>query len=121
MRQELEARSSESERLALEREKLAAMPPYQTITGPATKQRIRATLRTTLNAAIRRQLITFNPAAHVELASGKRPKAVLWTEQHVAHWRKTGEKPSAVMVWTPPQIGAFLDEARPRGCTRSST
>ncbi|MFD3929570.1 tyrosine recombinase XerC [Streptomyces sp. NPDC058614] len=103
--------AAESARLAVEREKLAAMPPYRLITGPATKQRIRATLRTALNAAIRRQLITFNPAQWVELDSGKRPKAVLWTDQHVEHWRKTGEKPSAVMVWTPTQIGAFLDEA----------
>ncbi|GAA0348417.1 tyrosine-type recombinase/integrase [Streptomyces turgidiscabies] len=103
--------AAESERLAVEREKLAAMPPYRAVTGPATKQRIRATLRTALNAAIRRQLITFNPASWVELDSGKRPKAVLWSEQHVEHWRKTGEKPSAVMVWTPAQIGAFLDEA----------
>ncbi|GAA4999657.1 site-specific integrase [Streptomyces siamensis] len=103
--------AAESERLARERAKLAGMPPYRNVTGPATKQRIRATLRTALNAAIRRQLITFNPAAHVELHSGKRPKAVLWTEQHIEHWRKTGEKPSAVMVWTPPLIGQFLDEA----------
>jgi integrase len=103
--------AAESARLAVEREKLAAMPPYRLITGPATKQRIRATLRTALNAAIRRQLITFNPASHLELASGKRPKAVLWTDQHVEHWRRTGEKPSGVMVWTPSQIGAFLDEA----------
>lgn len=103
--------ASESVRLAAERTKLAAMPPYRNITGPATKQRIRATLRAALNAAIKRQLITFNPAAHVELAAGKRPKAVLWTDQHVEHWRKTGVRPSAVMVWTPPQIGQFLDEA----------
>lgn len=103
--------AAERERLAIERSRLAAMPPYRRITGPATKQRIRATLRTALNAAITKQHITFNPAAHVELASGKRPKAVLWTDRHVAHWQKTGEKPSAVMVWTPTQIGAFLDEA----------
>ncbi|MEW2633309.1 site-specific integrase [Streptomyces sp. NPDC048389] len=103
--------AAESARLAAEREKLAAMPPYRLITGPATKQRIRATLRTALNAAIRRQYITFNPAQWVELESGKRPKAVLWTDRHVEHWRKTGEKPSAVMVWTPSQIGEFLDAA----------
>ncbi|WP_405804743.1 hypothetical protein [Streptomyces sp. NBC_01187] len=30
-----------------------------------------------LNAAIARELITFNPASHVELESGKRPKALL--------------------------------------------
>ncbi|MER6633697.1 tyrosine-type recombinase/integrase [Streptomyces sp. NPDC000987] len=100
-----------SEHLATERAKLQAMPPYGLITGAATKQRIRATLRAALNGAIRRQLITFNPAQWVELDSGRRPKAVLWTDQHVEHWRKTGEKPSAVMVWTPAQIGAFLDEA----------
>lgn len=103
----------ERERLAVERAKLAAMKPFRDVTGPATKQRIRATLRTALNAAIRRQLITFNPAAWVELESGKRPKAVLWTDQHVARWRETGEKPSAVMVWTPQQIGAFFDAAEP--------
>lgn len=101
--------AAESERLAAERAKLAEMPPYRLITGPATKQRIRATLRTALNGAIRRQLITFNPASYVELESGKRPRAVLWSDQHVARWRETGEKPSPVMVWTPEQIGAFLD------------
>ncbi|MGW2100322.1 site-specific integrase [Streptomyces olivaceoviridis] len=100
-----------SKRLAVEREKLAAMPPYRPTTGPATRQRIRATLRAALNAAIRKQLITFNPAEWVELESGKRPKAKLWTPQHVEHWKRTGEKPSPVMVWTPEQLGRFLDEA----------
>ncbi|MGY5034334.1 site-specific integrase [Streptomyces sp. 900116325] len=103
--------AAESARLVVEREKLAAMPPYRLITGPATKQRIRATLRMALNAAIRRQHITFNAAQWVELASGKRPKAVLWVDRHVEHWQKTGERPSAVMVWTPTQIGRFLDVA----------
>ncbi|WP_131766138.1 tyrosine-type recombinase/integrase [Candidatus Protofrankia californiensis] len=83
----------------------------QRITGNATKQRIRAVLRASLNTAIKRGLITHNPAAHVELASGKRPKALLWTPQREARWRKTGEIPSAVMVWTPAHIGAFLDRA----------
>ncbi|MFJ4627218.1 tyrosine recombinase XerC [Streptomyces sp. NPDC088847] len=103
--------AADSARLAVEREKLAAMPPYGIITGPATLQRIRATLRAALNAAIRKQLITFNPAEWVELASGKRPKAKLWTARHVEHWEATGEKPSAVMVWRPDQLGVFLDEA----------
>jgi integrase len=102
---------SESARLAEERVKLAAMPAYRRVTGAATQQRIRATLRAALNAAISQQLLTFNPAAHVELASGKRPKALLWTAEHVARWRETGDRPSAVMVWTPDQVGAFLDHA----------
>lgn len=101
-----------AEQIATEKAKLAAMPPYRRITGPATKQRIRATLRAALNSAIARQLITFNAAGHVELASGRRPKPILWTAAHTARWRETGEKPSAVMVWTPVQIGAFLDAAQ---------
>jgi integrase len=100
-----------SARLAAEREKLAAMPPYRPVTDAATRQRIRATLRAALNTAISKQLITFNPAQWVELDSGKRPKARLWTPQNVEYWRRTGEKPSPVMVWTPEQLGAFLDEA----------
>ncbi|SFD12316.1 site-specific integrase [Streptomyces aidingensis] len=104
--------ATERARLAAERAKLATMPPFRRTTGPATRQAIRRTLRAALNAAISRQLITFNPAAHVELESGKRPKPLLWTEQRVARWRITGEKPSAVMVWTPEQFGAFLDAAQ---------
>lgn len=103
--------ASETARLASERAKLDEMPPFRRVTGPATQQRIRATLRSALNAAISQQLLTFNPAAHVELASGKRPKAVLWTPEHVERWRQTGEKPSGVMVWTPVQVGEFLDHA----------
>ncbi|MEV1006100.1 site-specific integrase [Streptomyces sp. NPDC049881] len=100
-----------SARLAVERERLAAMPPYRRPTGPATQQRIRATLRAALNAAIAQQLITFNPAEHVELASGRRPKPQLWTAARVARWRETGEIPGPVMVWTVEQVGAFLDAA----------
>ncbi|MFB6948928.1 tyrosine recombinase XerC [Streptomyces niveus] len=103
--------ASETARLDQERAKLAEMPPYRRVTGAATQQRIRATLRSALNSAIAQQLLTFNPASHVELASGKRPKAKLWTPQHVAHWRETGEKPSGVMVWTPEQVGVFLDHS----------
>ncbi|MDT0377321.1 site-specific integrase [Streptomyces sp. DSM 42041] len=104
---------SERGRLAAERAKLAEMPPFRHTVGPGTRQRIRSTLRAALNDAIAQQRfgITFNPAAHVEMDSGKRPKGVLWTEEHVERWQKTGEKPSAVMVWTPTQMGRFLEHA----------
>ncbi|MFG2045327.1 tyrosine-type recombinase/integrase [Dactylosporangium sp. NPDC048998] len=82
------------------------------IVSAATMHRIRATLRKALNDAIRRyRLIEFNPAAHVELPSGQRPKAKVWTTAAVTHWQATGERPSTVMVWTPQQAGAFLDYA----------
>ncbi|MFD6770791.1 tyrosine-type recombinase/integrase [Micromonospora chalcea] len=83
-------------------------------TSPASMHRIRATLRKALNDAIRRgnnRLIDFNPAAHIELPSGVRPKARVWTANAVQRWRDTGERPSPVMVWTPQQAGAFLDHA----------
>ncbi|MCS0638873.1 tyrosine-type recombinase/integrase [Streptomyces sp. LP05-1] len=97
--------------LAAERAKLAEMKPFRKITGPATRQAVRRTLRAALNSAIAQQLITFNPAAHVELESGKRPKPLLWTDERVRRWRETGEVPGPVMVWTPQQFGAFLDAA----------
>ncbi|MEV0277819.1 hypothetical protein AB0I22_15770 [Streptomyces sp. NPDC050610] len=84
---------------------IAVMGPYRRIVAPATPQRIRSTL----NAETSQQLITFKLAAHVELEAGKRPKALVWTEERILHWKRTGEKPSPVMVWTPEHTGLFLD------------
>ncbi|WP_239079988.1 site-specific integrase, partial [Paractinoplanes brasiliensis] len=91
------------------REALKAMPPFRRATGPRTRLHIRATLRAALNDAIAQELITFNPAAHVELDPVRRPKAVVWTDERVSRYRATGERPSPVMVWTPDQTGRFLD------------
>lgn len=104
-------KAAERAQLAAERARLAEMPPFRRVTGPATKQAIRRTLRMVLNKAIQKQLITFNAAQHVELASAARPKGLLWTAERVARWKETGEKPGPVMVWTPAQLGAFLDAA----------
>ncbi len=105
------------------------------VTGPATKQRIRATLRSALSdaAGADHALITSNPAKLLRLESGKRPKARVWTPGRVdvwqagyearlaalgpgasrnaqfAAWHAIGSRPSPVMVWTPEQTGAFLD------------
>jgi len=103
--------AKERDRLAAERAKLAEMKEYRRVTGPATRHAIRRTLRAALNAAIAQQLITFNAAAHVELGSSARPKGLLWTAERVARWRATGAVPSPVMVWSPEQLGAFLDAA----------
>lgn len=91
------------------REAIDDMKPFRRVTGPSTQQHIKATLRAALNAAMARGMITFNPAAYVELAPAKRPKALVWTDERVAEWLKTGDKPSPVMVWTPEQAGQFLD------------
>lgn len=81
------------------------------VIGNANRQRIRATLRAALNAAIRRGMITMNPAQFVELPSGKRPKAMLWTSERVVGWLDGETVPSPVMVWTPDLVGRFLDHA----------
>jgi integrase len=73
----------------------------------ATLTRIRATLRAALNAAIRRGLISENPAAQAELPRARRPRAVVWTSFRVEQWRRTGERP-AVAVWTAQQTAQFL-------------
>jgi len=73
-------------------------------------RRVHATLMSALGSAVKRKRIAFNPAAHVELASGRRPRAVVWTEDRVAAWLRTGVRPP-VAVWTAAQAGAFLDVA----------
>lgn len=74
----------------------------------ATLDRIRATLRAALNAALRQGLVEENPASLVALPPTRRPRAVVWTAARVQHWRKTGERP-AVAVWTAAQTAQFLD------------
>lgn len=91
------------------KETIAAMPPFRRITGVGTQHHIRATLRAALNVAIARGLIIFNAAEHVELETYKRPKALVWTEERIAEWLRTGMRPSPSMVWTPEQAAHFLD------------
>ena len=55
---------------------------------PSTLRRIHATLRSALNTAVKRRLIPWNPALHVEL-----PQDEAYT----------------ITVWTPEQVGHFLD------------
>ncbi|MEU4671716.1 site-specific integrase, partial [Amycolatopsis sp. NPDC023774] len=80
--------------------------------APATFVRIRGALHAALNGAIRVGLIERNPAHLVELPPGRRPRAVVWTDARVAHWRATGERPP-VAVWTAQQTATFLTHARP--------
>jgi len=78
--------------------------------SPARIRRVHATLMSALGSAVKRKRIAYNFTAHVELASGRRPRAVVWTEDRVVAWLRTGVRPP-VAVWTPGQAGAFLDVA----------
>ncbi len=49
------------------------------VRSAATVRRVHATLRAALNAAVRRRLLTFNPALAVELPEVRRPNVTTWT------------------------------------------
>ena len=93
------------------RARLAAMPGYRRPTGPATWQRIRATLRSALAQARAERLIDVNVATLVSLPTARRPRPVVWTPARVAQWQRTGARPSPVMVWTAEQTAEFLEHA----------
>jgi integrase len=75
--------------------------------SPSTLHRIRATLRSALNAAFREGLIRDNPARFVELPAPRRPQAQVWTEHRAREWRRTGQRFS-VAVWTATLLAEFL-------------
>jgi hypothetical protein len=80
---------------------------YGRARAASTLHRMRATLRAALNAAMRRGLIEAHPARHLELPPASRPRAVVWAQARVAHWRATGEHPT-VAIWTAHQTAQFL-------------
>ena len=84
---------------------------------PATLHRIRATLRSALNAAIRDGLLRDNPARHVELPTPRRPQPQVWTDNRVDAWRRGEVRPS-VVVWTAWQLAGFCDVVRRIDCSR---
>ena len=78
-----------------------------TMIAASTVDRVRATLRSALNAAVREGLIASNPLAQVRLDKPVRPHPVIWTDERIEAWRRDGIRPP-VAVWTLPQLIAFL-------------
>jgi integrase len=54
-----------------------------------------------------RGLIEASPARYLELPQASRPKAVVWTQPRVAHWRATGDRPRTAV-----QTAQFLHHIR---------
>lgn len=79
--------------------------------SPNTLSRIRATLRAALNVAIREGLMERNCASGLTLPTPRRKRAVIWTEEQIAQWQITGERPP-VSVWTASQTARFLHASR---------
>ena len=91
--------------------KARTVPAYRPLSDARIK-RVHAALMSALNTAMKRQLISYNPAQHVEVRPGRRPRAVVWTDEQIESWKRTGIRP-AVAVWTAEQTGRFLDAAQP--------
>jgi integrase len=114
--------------------RLRAAVKGRRLVGPATKQRIRATLRSAIGTWMKQNpgMLPANPAALAELAPAARPRPLVWTAERVAGFqdeldkalaaaRASGRRfspvdvwvavprPSPVMVWTPEQTMTFLD------------
>jgi integrase len=80
-------------------------------TGPATCQRIRATLRKAINDGIRDGVFVGpNPAALVQVRAD-RALPIVWEHERIERWKATGKVPGPVMVWTDNLVGEFLDYA----------
>jgi integrase len=73
----------------------------------AAMQHLRTTLCAALNLAVREGVIESNPARHLEVVGYRRPHAQVWTDDRLAEWRATGQRP-AVAVWTAEHLANFL-------------
>jgi hypothetical protein len=82
------------------------------LVGAATKQRIRATLRSALGTYMKQHpgMLDVNAAALVSLPSGKRPRPLVWTTERVRAWqhdfqarldqaRTSGRRVSPLDIW----------------------
>jgi integrase len=77
----------------------------------ATIKKVHATISAALGRAVKQQLLPRNVARFVELPPGRAPRIVVWTDEAVREWRRTGKR-HKVAVWTPQLTGAFLDFAQ---------
>lgn len=77
--------------------------------SPARIRRVHSTLSSALSTAAKRQMIGHDPSKNIELPTAKKRRPLVWTAERVAQWRRDGERPGPVMVWTPAQAGQMLD------------
>jgi integrase len=134
-----EANDAITEALASGDPARAASAKNKRIVGAATKQRIRATLRSAITTYTKQHpgVLDINPAGLVDLPVGRRPRPLVWTAERTRAWQHDFDtrlaaarassggrrvdpvavyigtpRPSPVMVWTPAQTAEFLRHAR---------
>jgi hypothetical protein len=84
----------------------------------ATVDRIRATMRSVLNATVREGVLAANPMRSVKVSHPTRPHPVVWTDERIAELRRTGVRPP-VAVWTLAQTARLVRSCRARNGCRS--
>lgn len=79
---------------------LAARKSRQSVRplSAASQRRLHATLRGALNAAVKKRVLAHNPALHLELPRGARPKAVVWNKERTAEWRRWRDRGTELRV-----------------------
>jgi integrase len=70
-------------------------------------QHLRTTLFAALNLAVREGILPANPARHITVAGYRRPHPQVWTDDRIAEWQTTGQRPP-VAVWTASHLATFL-------------
>jgi integrase len=84
------------------------LPDARRRPSEATIKKVHATISAALGRAVKQQLLPRNVARFVELPPAGAPKIVVWTDEAVQEWERTGKR-HKVAVWTPELTGAFLD------------
>ena len=66
------------------------------LVGPATQQRIRATLRSAISTYMKQHqgMLPANVASLLELPAGDRPKPLVWTDERVRAWQNDFDRGS---------------------------
>jgi len=83
--------------------------------SPSRIRRVHAVIQSALSTAVKRRIITRNPAEHIELPPVPPRKPLVWTQARIAAWRRTGRRPAPVMIWPPEIAGEFLDRCEEDG------
>jgi hypothetical protein len=94
------------------------------LVGPATQQRIRATLRSAISSYIRQHpgMLPANVASLLELPRGDRPRPLVWTDERVRAWQKAFDRRLADARGTALTAGAsalLISGSRPPARPRS--
>jgi integrase len=95
-------------RLAAARATVPHLPGTRVRTSPLSETRIKRVTAPLVTALNQCKTLPVNPAKGIG-GKARKTRPLVWTAPRVEQWQRDGLRPSAVMVWTREQAGAFLD------------